>query len=143
MSDQQTSSAMPWHLWIVGGLFLIWNGMAAFDYIATLIRYEPYLSGHPEEILNYYFNAPAWMYVMWGASSLGGFLSAAFLLLRHKTAVPIAAVAWACSVVTAIYTYMNPVPQSGGDMTFYIIVLIAALLVLFYMVWLSRRGVLR
>lgn len=143
MGDQQTSSAAPWHLWVVGGLLLIWNGIALFDYIATVIRYEPYLSGHPEEILDYYFNAPLWMYVMWGGSIIGGFTSAVLLLLRRKFAIPAAMLGWVCSVVAGVYTYMNPVPQSDGDMTFYIIVLLAALVWIFYMVWLSRRGVLR
>ncbi len=143
MSDQQTSSATPWHLWVVGGLLLIWNGMAVFDYVATVVRYEPYLSGYPEQVLDYYFDAPAWMYVMWGVASFGGLVGAVFLLLRRKIAVPIFAVGWMCSVAAAIYTYLNPPPEGGGDIAFYIVVLIAALMVLFYLVWLSRRGVLR
>ncbi len=142
MSDQHTPSATPWHLWVVGGLLLIWNGMAVFDYIATVIRYEPYLSGYREEVLDYYFNAPRWMYAMWGIASIGGLVGAVFLLLRRKLAVPIFAVGWMCSVVATIYTYVNPPPSGGGEITFYIIVLIAALMVLSYMFWLSRRGVL-
>jgi len=142
MNEQQPPLATPWHLWVVGGLLLIWNGTAVFDYIATMIRYEPYLSGYPEEALDYYFSAPVWMYFMWGISSFGGFLSAVFLLLRRKIAVPIGAVAWICSLIAAIYTYINPAPV-GGDIMFYIIVLIAALLIILYMVWLSRRAVLQ
>lgn len=142
MSDQQTSSGTPWHLWVVGGLMLVWNGMAAFDYIATIIRYEPYLSGHPEEILNYYFNAPAWMYALWGIASFGGFVGSVFILLRRKVAVPLFSIAWVSSVIAAVYTFQNPPPQ-GADPMFYFIVFAVSLLVIFYLVWMSRRGVLR
>ena len=147
MSDQQISSKAPWHLWVVGGLLLIWQGMAAFDYMATLIRYEPYLAGYPEDILNYYFNAPAWMYLMWGVASIGGLVAALFLLLRRKLAVPLFALGWLSSLVAAIYTFQNPPPVlgegEGGGVMFYAIVLAAALMVLLYLVWLSRKGVLR
>lgn len=142
MSDRQTLPATPWHLWVVGGLLLIWNGLAAFSYAATAIRFEPYLSSFPKDALDYYLNAPAWMSVMWGVSTVGGFLGAALLLLRRKIAVPVFVVSWACSVAAVFYTHMNP-PPGGGDTMFAVAVLIAALLVVFYMVWLSRRGVLR
>ena len=142
MSDQRVLSAAPWHFWGVGGLLLIWNGLAAFDYIATLVRFEPYLAGHPENVLDYFYNAPTWMYVVWGGSMLGGFVSSVFLLLRRKIAASIAAVAWMFSVVAVIYTTINP-PPIGGGIVFSILVLILALLVIFYMIWLSRRGVLR
>ena len=79
---------------------------------------------------------------MWGVSTVGGFLGAALLLLRRKIAVPVFVVSWACSVAAVFYTHMNP-PPGGGDTMFAVAVLIAALMVVFYMVWLSRRGVLR
>ena len=143
MSDQQKTPSAPWHLWVVGGLLLIWNSIGAFDYIATTTRYEPYLAGFPKEILDYYFNVPTWMYVMWGGSMLGGFVSAVLLLARRKIVVPVTIFAWVCSLVAAVYTYMNPVPGAGGGIVFYITVLTAVLLIVLYMVWLSRRGVLR
>ncbi len=142
MSDQQTSPVTPWHLWVVGGLLLIWHALAAFDFIATVIRFEPYLAGYPEDVLNYYYSAPIWMFAMWGIASLGGFVSSVLVLLRRKIAVPIFAMGWAASVVAGIYTFKNPPPQ-GAEMMFFIIVLLIALLVIFYLSWLSRRGVLR
>lgn len=142
MSDHHLSPATPWHLWVVGGLLLIFNGFASFDYVATLIRYEPYLSGYSKDVLDYYFNAPIWMYAMWGVSSIGGFLGAAFLLGKRKIAVPITVAALVCSLIAAIYTYMIPPPQ-GTSVVFLIIILAIAFLVLCYMMRLSRQGVLR
>ena len=143
MSNQQSSPPTPWHLWVLGVLLLAWNVLAVFDYIATLTRYEPHLSGFPEDVLQYFFDAPLWMYLMWGGASFGGLVSAVLLLLRRKLAVLIAAAGWACSLVAAIYTYMYPPPSGGGGIVMYLIVLAVALLILLYMVRLSRRGVLR
>ena len=143
MKNQQLSPPTPWHLWVLGVLLLGWNGLAVFDYIATLIRYEPHLSGFPKEVLEYYFDAPAWMYAMWGTSSIGGFISAALLLLRRKLAVLVAGIAWVGSVAAAAYTYFNPPPVGGASITMYVIVLAVALLILLYLILLARRGVLR
>jgi len=143
MSDQQTRPSTPWHLWLVGGLLLAFNALGVVDYIATVLWYEPYLSSLPEDVLAYYANVPTWMYVIWGGSIFGGFLGALLLLLRRKIALPVSAVAWVCSLGAAIFTYRNPVPGTGGDMTFYVIVLGVAFLVLVYLYWLARRKILR
>ncbi|MCP4895894.1 MAG: hypothetical protein GY906_02880, partial [bacterium] len=34
----------PIHLWIVGVLALLWNAMGAFDYLATQLKLEFYMS---------------------------------------------------------------------------------------------------
>ena len=34
----------PIHLWIVGGLTLLWNMMGAFDYLATQLKLDFYMS---------------------------------------------------------------------------------------------------
>lgn len=142
MGAQGTTIPTPWHLWIIGGLLLIFNGMASFDFAATMARFEPYIAGYPQEALDYYYHAPSWMFAMWGGSIFGGLLGAVFLLLRRKIAVPVMAAAWICSVVVAIHDYVNPAPISPGA-GFYALMLLVALLVLFYMYWLARRGVLR
>ncbi len=142
MSTQAKGIKTPWHLWVLGGLLLVFNGFAAFDYIATVFRFQPYLAGHPEEVLTYYYQLPVWMYALLGGSILGGFFSALFLLLRRKIAIPLFALAWLCSCGVAVYDYIDPSPLSGGVMSF-VIILAITLLILVYMIWLSRRGVLR
>ena len=79
---------------------------------------------------------------MWGGSIIGGFLGGVLLLLRRKLTIPVFAFGWVCSAIVGIYTYVNPPPQ-GDDLVSFILVLIAALMVLAYAVWLSRKGVLR
>ena len=143
MANTNHTAPAPWHLWVVGILLLLWQGMAVFDYIATVIRFEPYLSNYPDELLEYYFNAPAWMYAAWAVAAFGGFLSAIFLLLRNKIALLIAILAFLSSLLTVVYTFLNPPPGSGGELVFLITAVSAGFLVLAYMYWLKRRGVLR
>ena len=142
MNSSISTSSPPWHLWLVGGLLLLWNGLATFDYVATVIRYEPYLANFPEESLAYYFAAPLWMYLMWGVGSVGGFIAAILLLLRQKTAVPVLGLAWVSSVVAVIYSVLNP-PPGGGNLVFMTVVLLIAFSVLIYVRWLAKRCVLK
>ena len=142
MTKLESEMSAPWHMWVLGVLLLLWNGLATVDYIMTVIRYEPYLSGHPEEVLAYFFNAPLWMYVMWGISMIGGLLGTILLLLRRRAAVPVFAIAWICSVIAVAYSVVNPFP-GGGSILFAIAVIMITFLILVYFHWLQRRGVLR
>lgn len=142
MTTHTSNASAPWHMWVLGGLLLLWNGMAAFDYIMTLIRFEPYLAAYPEETLAYFFNAPIWMYGVWGVSMLGGLIGTILLLARRRTAVPVYALAWLSSVLAVIYSFVKPVP-GGGNALFGVVVIMISLLVLFYFYRLKNRGVLR
>jgi len=143
MTKLKSDISAPWHMWVLGVLLLLWNGLAAFDYVMTVIRYEPYLGGHPEDVLSYFYNAPFWMYVTWGISMLGGFIGTILLLMRRRLAVPVYAIAWLFSVVAVAYSIMNPVPGGGGSALFGVVVIIISLLILTYFYWLQKRGVLR
>ncbi len=142
MTKSGSDISAPWHLWVVGGLLFLMNAPAAFGFVATIIRFEPYLANFPEETLSYYNNAPLWMYVMWGVSIVGGLIGSVLLLMRRSIAVPVTAVAWICSVVAVAYAVVNPAPD-GGSPLFMAAVIMIALLILIYMRWLQRRGVLR
>lgn len=142
MTELKSEKRAPWHMWVVGILLLVWHGFASFDYIATVIRFEPYLANFPEEILSYFFDAPLWMYAMWGMGSIGGLISTILMLMRRKSAVLIFVSAWVCSMVASIYSVINPMP-GGGNNLFMGIVMVVALLIVIYLHWLQRRGVLR
>ena len=79
---------------------------------------------------------------MWGFSIIGGLIGAVLLLMRRSLAVPVTAVAWICSVVAAVYSVANPAPEGGSNIVTAAVITIA-LLVLIYMYWLQKRGVLR
>ena len=49
----------PWHLWFVGVLSLLWNGVGAVDYLMTETRNASYLSSFTPEQLTYFQGFPA------------------------------------------------------------------------------------
>jgi hypothetical protein len=49
----------PFHLWIVGILALLWDAIGAFDYSATQLRMEAYMSQFTPEQLEYFYAFPA------------------------------------------------------------------------------------
>lgn len=142
MSKTEHVPPAPWHMWVIGAALLINSGIGTIGYLATLFRYEPFLSGLTEDALAYYLNAPLWMYVMWGVSILGGLLCAILLLMRRRLSIPIGILAWAASVIAVIYTVVNP-PPGGGNTLFAVVVILLVLLALHYMHQLKKRGVLR
>jgi len=143
MTNAKTDRSTPWHLWLIGILLLLWQGMASFDYLATVFRYEPYLSQFPEDALEYYFAAPLWMYAMWGIAAIGGLIGVLLILMRNKLAIPIFMAALVCGVVAVAYGFFNPPPGSDGANMFSFIVIAASALVLIYLLAMKKNGVLR
>jgi hypothetical protein len=133
----------PWHLWVVGILLLLWQGLASFDYMATVLKYEPYLSQFPEEALAYYYSSPMWMFALWAIASLGGLLGAILLLLRNKLAAPLFAIAFIAGLIASIYMLLNPGPEGTGGFMAVAFANLFGLAIVIYVFWQKRRGVLR
>jgi len=141
MTKPKSDVSAPWHMWVLGIPLLLWNAFASFDYLMTVVRFEPYLTNYPEEALSYYFSAPLWMYAMWGISIVGGLIGTVLLLMRRRVAAPVFAIAWIGSVIAAGYSVVNPAPVGGSNL-FTAAVIVIALLIVIYVYWLQRRGVL-
>ena len=76
-----------WHLWLVGGIGILWNGFGCFDYIMTVTKNKAYLSGYPQEMLDYWFSMPWWMFGIWAVGVFGAFLGSVALLRKLKRQV--------------------------------------------------------
>lgn len=142
MSTPETNSSAPWHMWVIGIVLFINSAIGTVGYLATVFRYDPYISQFPAEALAYYLDAPLWMYVMWSISIIGGLFSSILLLMRRRLSLPVGIFAWFGSAIAVIYTILNP-PPTGANTLFSIAIILIVLLVLFYMRWLTKRGVLR
>ena len=139
----------PWHLWVVGGLSLLWNAYGGFDFIMSVTRGEAYWreSGMTQPMIDYYNAMPAWMYAPWILGVWGAVIGSILLLLRNRLAVPAFAVSIVGAVASALYGLMHPMPDlppAMAIMTYmpWVIVVIAALL-LWYAWTMGKRGVLR
>ena len=79
----ELNTKVPRHLWIVGVLAVLWNAGGAFDYSASQLRIESYMSQFTPEQLEYFYGLPAWVVAAWAIavwSSLLGSLGLKDLL---------------------------------------------------------------
>ncbi|HYD89393.1 MAG TPA: hypothetical protein VEA80_18080 [Vitreimonas sp.] len=139
-----TATKTPWHLWLVGVLALLWNGFGAFDFTATCMRFEPWISQFSPAMRDYIYALPAWNWVGWAIGTWGGFIGSALLLMRNKLAVWAYAASLLGAVGSNALTLFDPPPaEVGASSVLTIVIIVIAALLLAYAWWLSRRGVLR
>ncbi len=140
----------PWHLWVVGGVSLLWNGFGAYDFISTTTRGEAYFreAGMDQAMIDYFNAMPAWMYVPWTLGVWGAVLGSILLLLRNRLAVP----AFLASLLGAAFSlvygqWINrppPPPPAMAMMAYMPWVILAIAAFLAWYAWAMRgRGVLR
>jgi hypothetical protein len=139
-------SRAPWHLWLVGILSLLWNAIGAFDYLASQMRLDFYMSQFSEEQLAYFYGFPAWAVATWAFGVWGGFFGSAALLLRRSWAVWLFGLSLAGMAVNTVYTFgMSEgleIMGTGGAI-FMGVIWIIAILLFFYARAQAKKGVLR
>lgn len=136
----------PIHLWIVAIIAILWNLVGAFDYAATQLRIESYMSQFTAEQLEYFYGFPAWMDAAWAIAVWGSLLGSLSLLLRKSWATWLFGAAVLGLAVSTIYNFvlMNGAQVMGDEgVIFTAIIWVIALLLLFYARAMDKRGVLR
>jgi hypothetical protein len=142
----------PVHLWIVGILALIWNGIGCYDYVMTRMRDTHYLESmmpgtDPNEVLAYIDSFPVWAQSGWAFGVWGGLIGAILLLMRSRYAVWAFVLSLDGAVLGLGYQIANPggpaaMHEGAGAAMPYIIIAIAA-----FLAWYSwnaqKKGVLR
>lgn len=141
----EARSKTPVHLWIVGVLALLWTAMGAFDYLATQLELEFYMSQFTPEQFEYFTSFPTWMTAFWAFGVWGAFAGSVGLLLRKKWAVWAFVVSIAGLFVTSIYNFgmTNGAEIMGtGGAIFTVVIWIVALFLLWYSWAQAKKGVL-
>lgn len=137
----------PWHLWLVGVLALLWNGIGAYDYVMTETRNAAYMSAFTPEQLAYFYGFPMWVVATWALSVWGGVLGAVLLLLRKRWAVPVFGVSLVTMVLTSFYNFVLTdglaIMGGAGGLVFSAVIFVVAVALLVYARSLARSGVLR
>lgn len=142
----ETSTGAPRHLWVVGALSLLWNAVGAFDYTATQMRMESYMSQFTPEQLAYFYGFPAWAVAAWAIAVWSSLLGSLCLLLRKAWAVPLFGIAIAGMVFTALYNFVltDGMAMIGtGGAVFTAVIWVIAFSLFFYARAMAKRGVLR
>lgn len=142
----ETNSRAPRHLWIVGILAVLWNAIGAFDYSASQMRLEWYMSQFTQEQLDYFYGFPAWAVATWATAVWASLLGSLALLLRRTWAVGLFAISIVAMVITAIYNFglSDGVTIMGsGAVAFTAVIWAIAFFLYFYARAMAKRGVLR
>lgn len=142
----ESASSTPKHLWVVGILSTLWNAGGAFDYLATKLKLESYISNFSPAQLDYLQGLPAWFSVFWALGVWGALLGSVALLLRKRWAVGLFAVSLLGLIVTSVYSVflsngMEIMETSGA--IFSAVIFVSLVLLLLYSRRMSERGVLR
>jgi len=144
-SGGESRRKTPVHLWIVGVLALLWNAMGAFDYLATHLQLEFYMSQFSEEQLAYFYGFPAWAVAGWAFGVWGAFAGSIGLLLRKKWSVWAFGISLAGMVVSSIYNLVlsNGAEIMGsGGMIFTAFIWVVAIFLFLYARVQANQGVL-
>lgn len=145
-SQPATGIGTPRHLWVVGGIALLWNAMGAFDYLMTQTRNESYMSSFSPQQLEFFYGLPAWVVCAWAVGVWGGVLGSLLLLLRKRLAMWVFLASLTGMVLA---TFRNYVLANGmeimGDafsLAFTAVIFLAALGLFVYARAMRKRGVL-
>ncbi len=141
-----STAKTPVHLWIVGIVTLLWNAMGAYDYLATQLKLESYMSQFTAEQLDYFYGFPAWMVAAWAIAIWASLFGSLSLLLRKAWAVWLFAAAIAGMAVSTVFNFVlsNGLEIMGTTgAVFTAVIWVIALLVFFYSRAMAGRRVLR
>ena len=136
----------PVHLWIVAVLAILWHLMAVFDYLATELRLESYMSQFTQEQLDYFYGFPSWVVAAWAIAVWGGLLASIALLIRRKWAVWLFALSLVGLALTTLYNFVlsdGAAIMGAGAAMFTAVIWIIAIALLLYAWRQAANGVLR
>ena len=133
----------PWHLWVVGLLTLLWNGVGIFSYTMTHLGKLEDLGMTPDQIA-FFDTFPAWANALWALGVWGAFFGSILLLLRSRWAVMSVAISVVGLIGTTIYqNLMIEVPAELQSIPLNVMIWVTTLFMLWYARKMRGEGVLR
>ena len=138
----------PWHLWVIGVLMLLWDGMGAMDYVMTVSRNPDYLAQFTPERLAFLDAFPTWAKASWALAVWLYVLGSLLILLRSRHAVWMLQAGFFFMIVTTIHNlFLAEVPaqetMSGFEIGFTIVLFILSILQIFYARYLRGQQILQ
>lgn len=138
----------PWHLWVVGVVAVLWNGIGAYDYVMTMVGGVDYLrqAGLSEALVAAFGAMPMWVSVAWPLAVWSAVLGSVLLLARSRWAFPVFVTSLIVYLANQVHHYgLSEIGALSGTSGLAIAATIALSLV--FLIWyarmMTRRGVLR
>jgi hypothetical protein len=144
MLDQKT----PWHIWVVGGLSLLWNASGAFDYLMAKLEVAAYIEMLSAGEQAYFMSFPLWVNMSWAVAVWASVAGSILVLMRSKYSVAAFAISLIAMLLNMLYglvladVKMFEVVESAA-LAFTAAIVIIAVLLLHYARRMRDRGVLR
>lgn len=95
----------PWHLWVVGGISLLWHAGGAFNYAMTQLGSEAILAELSVAERAYLESFPTLYVVFWALAVWGAVLGSILLLMRRALAGPVFTGALLSMLISAVWSY--------------------------------------
>lgn len=149
---EQAATKTPVHLWIAGGLSLLLNGFACYEYVMARTSGAAYVEKMMPDVdatayMAYIDGFPIWASFGWGLGVWAGLIGSILLLLRHRLAVPALALSFIGAILGLGYQIANPSGVAGMDPTMSQVapigILAFTLFMLVYARAMAAKGVLR
>ncbi|MEL7343917.1 MAG: hypothetical protein AAFN59_03540 [Pseudomonadota bacterium] len=101
----------PWHLWLVGIVSLIWNGLQAADYTMAKLQLPAYTAQMSTDQLAFFQGFPLWASATWAIAVWAALLGSILLLAREGAAAIVFAIALIAMLATGAYTLVLAQPN--------------------------------
>lgn len=131
---------MPWHLWVVGVLALLWNGAGSYT---IMMAQAGKLADLTADEAAYYAAQPLWFVVVTDIALIGAVVGAIALLLRNRFAVWLFAISLAAIAVTDVVDLAAGTSRmlaNTGALIVTILIFVIAMLELAYARAMKSRG---
>lgn len=142
----------PLHLWIVGGLSLLWNAFGCLDYLMTRTKGAEWIRTAMADVdadayMAYIDAFPIWASIGWGLGVWGALAGSVLLLMRSRWAVAAFGISLLGAVMGMGYQLMRPAKVAGLDptmnMVMPVVIIVIALALFLYARAMRARDVLR
>jgi hypothetical protein len=113
----------PTHLWIIGGIAFLWNGVFLMsDFVINQIAEPGYHAfaaetlGIPASAVTAYYAAwPLWAVAAWAIAVFGATIGAILLLIRSRFAFHAFCAGLIGSLIMGAFVISFPMPRTAGD----------------------------
>ena len=135
--------ATPAHLWLVGGVTLLFNAMGIASYLTTKFGMLAEMGLTPIQIA-FMESYPAWVSAFWALGVWGAFAGSLLILLRSRWAVTAMVAALVGLAVVTVYHYaIITVPADMQSPGLDVAIWAVTLFLLFYARRMAAAGALR
>ena len=132
----------PWHIWVVGGLTLLWNGSGA---VTILLAQAGRLPGLGADEAAYYAAQPWWFVISTDIATLAPVAAGVALFFRSQLAVWLFAVSLFFIIVNNFYDVTAGTSRTlvnQGALIVTITIVVIAVHQVIYALVMNKRGVL-